>query len=269
MIELCDVWDIQNAEDYKVHFARNNGDAEPLEVWARSPKEWRRWQETPLKKDDFNLPRIFSLMRFYHEPDAWLFGGIFRVMQRRDDGGYRVTLTDEGKIYIGRLKLRSQYKGRNPRAKLDVQYANLEVLEILKEPYAGTPFLGHLSIDLSFGELETIVRNQQSDWKGALQHISGVYLISDKRSDRLYVGAAYREGGIWSRWSDYVHSGHGGNIELRGVVGKRPHNYCRRHFRFALLEVLLQTTPDEAVITRESHWKQVLRTRGPRGLNKN
>lgn len=268
-IELCEIWDIENAEEYKVHFARNNGLVEPLEVWARSPDEWRGWQETPLSRHDFNRPWIFSLMRFYHEPDAWLFGGVFRVVERREDGGYQVELTDEGREFAGRLKLLSHYKDRNRRVNLDNQYANLEVIELLREPYNGTPFPGHLSINLSFGELETIVGNDRSDWKGALQHVSGIYVISDARLDRLYVGAAYGEGGVWSRWSNYVDSGDGGNVELRKVIGNNGLDYCRQHFSFALLEVLLQTSPDEAIRDREKHWKKVLLTRGRRGLNHN
>ena len=267
-IELVEVWDIGNATDYKMHFARNNGSVEPLEVWARSADEWRGWHETPLQRNDFNLPMIFSLMRFYHEPDAWLFGGIFHVKKRLENGGYRVRLTDEGKHFDGRLKLRSRYRGRNPRAKLEEQYPKLEVMEILREPYSGTPFPGHLSVDLSFDELETIVRNERPDWKGALQHISGIYVISDVRSDRLYVGAAYGKGGVWSRWSNYVDSGHGENVELRDLTDTKGRDYCR-NFRFALLEVLVQTMPAEAIFSRERHWKQVLRTHGQRGLNRN
>ena len=71
-INLRDIWAIENTEDYKVHFARYNGDAEPLEVWARSPEDWRGWQEYWPGRNDFNRPRIFALMQFYHETDAWL-----------------------------------------------------------------------------------------------------------------------------------------------------------------------------------------------------
>src|SRR5215210_4401138 len=33
-------------------------------------------------KDRFNRPYIFSLIHFYHEPDIWLFGGIYEVISR-------------------------------------------------------------------------------------------------------------------------------------------------------------------------------------------
>ena len=267
-IELRDIWDVENPEDYKVHFARHNQNVEPLEAWVRSVEEWHEWQEYWPGRNDFNRPRIFSLMRFYHETDAWLFGGVFRVVERLP-AAYRVELTGELADFIGRLKLRTPYRGRTTRPKLEEQYDDFEVQEILREPYRGTPFPGLSSIDVSFDELETIVRNERPEWKAALQHVSGIYVIADTRSDRLYVGAANGEGGVWSRWSNYVHTGDGGNVELGDAMSEGVLDYCRRHFRFALLETLLPTAPAEAVAVRETYWKRVLRTRGKRGLNRN
>ena len=267
-IELRDVWAIENPKDYKVHFARNNGDAEPLEVWARSAEDWREWQEYWPGRNDFNRPRIFALMQFYHETDAWLFGGVYRVLERLPDA-YRVELTDELAGFIGRLKLGTPYRGRTTRPKLERHYDDFDILEILREPYTGTPFPGLSSIDVSFDELETIVSNERPEWKAPLQHVSGIYAIADTRSDRLYVGAASGDGGVWSRWSEYVSTGDGGNAELREVIGRAGLDYCRRYFRFALVEALLPTAPGEAVTARETYWKQALRTRGKRGLNRN
>lgn len=267
-IKLRDIWTIENTEDYKVHFARYDGDAEPLEVWARSPEDWRGWQEYWPGRNDFNRPRIFALMQFYHETDAWLFGGIYRVLERLPDS-YRVELTAELAEFIGRLKLGTLYRGRTTRPRLEQHYDNFEILEILREPYTGTPFPGLSSIDVSFDELETIMGNERPEWKAPLQHVSGIYAIADTPSDRLYVGAAYSDGGVWSRWSEYVSTGDGGNVELQEVIGPDGLDYCRRNFRFALLEAMLPTAPLEEVTARETYWKKVLRTRGERGLNRN
>ena len=267
-IGLREIWDIENPEDYKVHFARWNKIEQPLEVWARNPNEWRGWQEYWPGRNDFNRPRIFSLMQFYHETDAWLFGGVFQVVERLHDA-YRVELTDERESLIGRLKLRTPYRARTTRSKLEARYDDFEVIEILREPYTGTPFPGYAWIDLSFAELETIVRNERPDWKTALENTIGIYAIADTRLERIYVGAAFGEGGIWSRWAAYVSSGDGGNVELGQVIGQQGLAYCRSHFRFTLLETLLQTTPSDVVAVREAHWKQVLLTRGRRGLNRN
>ncbi|MDE0364383.1 MAG: GIY-YIG nuclease family protein [Gammaproteobacteria bacterium] len=195
-------------------------------------------------------------------------GGVFRVLERFPDA-YRVRLTDEAKSLIGRLKIGTPYRGRTTRSKLEERYDDFVVVEILREPYAGTPFPGYAWIDLSFAELETIVGNERPDWKVALKNIIGIYAIADTRLERIYVGAAFGEGGVWSRWGAYVSSGDGGNVELAQVIGGQGLAYCRNHFRFTLLESFLQNTPDDVVAAREAHWKHVLRTRGSRGFNKN
>ena len=58
-IFLHDIWPIKDLTDYKVHFARWNGEVQPLEVWARDKQEWQGWQEYRPGRDDFNRPHIF------------------------------------------------------------------------------------------------------------------------------------------------------------------------------------------------------------------
>ncbi|MFC7066181.1 hypothetical protein [Brucella rhizosphaerae] len=139
MIRLADIWPIASPEHYKLHFARWNGENQPLEVWARDKQEWQGWQEYRPARDDFNRPFIFSLVQFYHEPDIWLFGGVFRVVTRHSDR-YEVELIEEGEGFLGRLKLGSAYRQRATRVKFENHYSDLEVQEILREPYSGRSF---------------------------------------------------------------------------------------------------------------------------------
>jgi hypothetical protein len=215
-IRLSDIWPISAPESYKVHFARWNGENQPLEVWVRDRREWQGWQEYRPARDDFNRPFIFSLVQFYHEPDIWLFGGVFRVLKRLANK-YEVKLSDEGGGFVGRLKLHSPYRDRQTRVKFENHYADLNVQEILREPYSGRSFPGFENIDLSFDELETLVRNSRPDWKAALESVKGIYLISDIKTGKRYVGSAYGERGIWSRWCSYIAIGHGGNAECQTV----------------------------------------------------
>ena len=64
-------------------------------------------------------------------------------------------------------------------------------------------------------------------------------------------------------------SGYGGNVELRALVNDPTLEYCRKAFRFALLEARPAPTPDELILARESFWKRILLTRGEHGLNRN
>ena len=137
-----------------MHFARWNGEVQPLEVWARDKQEWQGWQEYRPGRDDFNRPYIFSLVQFYHETDIWLFGGVFRVLACHEDR-YEVELTDVAGGFLGRLKLRSPYRGRTTRANFENHYSSFEVQEVLREPYSGRSFPGYEDVDISFDELET------------------------------------------------------------------------------------------------------------------
>lgn len=164
-ILLSDIWPIENPQDYKVHFARWNGVSEPLEVWLSDRRRWRGWQEyRPGRRNEFNRPYIFSLMQFYHEADAWLFGGVFMVLECHPDR-YRVKLDGRGKELIGRLKLRSPYRSRLARVNLENHFEDFEVQEILGEPWSGRSFPGYENIHLSFPELETLTRSDRADRK--------------------------------------------------------------------------------------------------------
>jgi len=267
-ILLRDIWPIASPKRYKCHFARWNGEHQPLEVWARDKVEWQGWQEYRSARDDFNRPYVFSLIKFYHEVDIWLFGGVFRVLKRHEDR-YDMELTDEGSGFLGRLKLRSSYRNRTTRVNFENHYPEFEVQEILREPYSGRAFPGYEDIDLSFEELEALVRNDRPDWKGALESVKGIYLITDITTGKRYVGSAYADQGIWSRWCSYIASGHGGNVELRELAADPNLDYCRKSFRFALLEYRPSRAPDETIIGREDFWKRILLTRGDQGLNRN
>ena len=211
---------------------------------------------------------IFSLIQFYHETDIWLFGGIFHVMERRPDR-YVVEPAEKGAEFLGRLKLHSPYRSRATRTKFEPYYDDLTVYEILREPYTGRSFSGYEEIDLSFEELEALIRNNRPDWRISLESVKGVYLITDAQTGRRYVGSAYGDQGIWSRWCQYVECGHGGNVELRPLTNDSNLEYARTNFRFALLEHYLNRTSDEVILAREAYWKRILLTRGEQGLNRN
>ncbi len=266
-IFLKDIFSIENTGDYKIHFARYNQYNQPLDAWING--EWERWQEYWPGRDDFNKPFIFSLMSFYHEPNTWLYGGIFKVIERKKNEYYRVELTNIGKNFIGRLKINYPYPDRATRPHMMPHYNKFEVKEILPEAYSGRSFPGYEDINLSFVELEGIVKAGKLDWKTALENIKGIYLIFDRKSLKKYVGSAYGENGIWSRWNSYIHTGHGGNDGIADLISNLGIEYCRENFHFALLEQRPFNIADDKIISRESYWKEVLQTRGESGLNRN
>lgn len=211
-------------------------------------------------------------MDFYHEPNTWLFGGVYEVVKRFNvtrDIGYQVELTDQFKPFIGRLKIRWQRTGRAKARKLENCLDDFLLSEILKEEYSGQEFCGYEQINHGFNTLEHIFQTGKQDWKAALTNIKGVYVIMDKSNGKKYVGSAYGDAGIWSRWSCYMGNGHGHNDELTKLVKTQGRQYARENFQFSLLEYRPMKTDDKEIIARENYWKEALLSRGKFGYNKN
>lgn len=280
-ISAYEILNIKETElkQYKLHIAtKNEFGQEPLSVFLENWEIWKGWNQWRKERDDFSRPKIFSLIRFHHEPHKWLFGGIFNVIDRHDnykdtEVGYTVELDNLHKELIGRLIIhfnRSVANAKRGRAfYLENYYKDFEVAEILKNKYDGISFPGYENVNIDFPELETIIRFQKNDWRGALENIKGVYAIFDKSNGRKYVGSAYGEFGIWSRWSTYAGNGHGFNNELTRLIKKEGIQYARKNFRICLLEYRPAKTDDSIIIGRENFWKEALISRTQFGYNKN
>lgn len=268
-VTLTQIIPIADPANYKLHCAVWDKKRHPLDVFVDNREEWHGWNRHRPTNNDFNRKYILSLMQFYPESkDTWLFGGIYKVIS--DKGNiYQVELQDDSSEYIGRLKLGLKIRGRNRRPNLETYYDEIVVSELFKESYTGSIFCGYENVNLSFRDLELIYRNQKNDWKAALQNIKGVYLICDKKNGKKYVGSAYGDTGIWSRWAQYIETGHGKNKGLRELLSHDDKEYARQNFQFTLLELRSMRVDDKAIIEREGFWKDALLTRGEFGYNHN
>ena len=287
---LLDI-DVNKLSEYKFHAAVWNGRTRPLDVYIEDRarvgevgNNWLSWQTSYSGTNRWTRKYILSFMRVYPEgKDAWLFGGIFEVLERpTKKGEYKVKLTDKGKEYVGRLKITYHKDIRASYPNLETVYEKLEFSEILKAPYSGVPFKGYENISLDFPELESIVRTNRDDWRTALQNTKGIYVIFDKRTGKKYVGSAYGDNGIWHRWCCYVDSLHGHNKELKALLQRNQEKdmlkmlskkdyteYAKKNFRFTLLECWPFKTDDSEIIHRENFWKEALLSRGEFGYNAN
>lgn len=128
-------------------------------------------------------------------------------------------------------------------------------------------FTDYADFILSFTELKEIITNGYSDWKRMLSGAKGIYLISDTKTGKLYVGSAYGEDGIWGRWNSYISTnGHGGNKLLKELIAKEE-NYAK-HFQFSVLMILPKTITADQAIQKERLFKNKLGTNSF-GLNGN
>lgn len=274
-IPIQEIIRIENLSEYKLHLGCWNQYHQPLDLFVSDFNIWKGWNEWIGKRNDFNRKYIFSMIDYYHEPNKWLFGGIFEVKERyldkRDeDGGYKVELVSEYENLIGRLIIDyPRTTGRGRAFRLENYFDQFRISEILKTKYSGESFCGYENINHDFTSLETIFKTQKLDWKGALENTKGVYVIIDKSNGKKYVGSAYGEFGIWSRWACYIGTGHGWNDELTKLIKEEGFDYARRNFKFSILEIWSMKTADNTIIQRENYWKEVLLSRGKYGYNKN
>ncbi|WP_244191168.1 GIY-YIG nuclease family protein [Prosthecochloris sp. ZM] len=271
-ISLAQVCQVSDPQQFKMHLACWNGYNQPLDVFVRDRKEWDGWNSWRGKRNDFSRDYIFSLIDFYPQKDTWLFGGVYRVIERKpvdNSHSYTIEAVPDYESLTGRLKITLKRPGRAKAVNFDKHYGALVVAEILPEPYSGEAFCGYDRIDIGFSMLENLISRQRTDWKTALANAKGVYLITDTENGKRYVGSAYGNSGIWSRWECYAGTGHGYNDELTKLIKQNGLEYARQNFRFAVLEYCGMKTDDQAVIAREQYWKQVLLSRGQYGYNKN
>lgn len=268
----------QELQQFKLHLAKFNGETQPLDVFSQDFEEWKFWNEWRGKdsKDVFNRKYILGLIHDYHKTNKYIFGGIFEVVERfgnyqETEVGYKVELTDILKPLIGRLVIHFEsYQGMRGRSFLLENFIDsCYISEITEKRYEGVDFPGYDNILLDFSTLEVLVKNQKTDWKIALENMKGIYLIADKNNGKKYVGSAYGDYGIWSRWCTYAGTAHGGNDLLVELIEKEGIDYARKNFQISLLEIWPMRTADETIINRESFWKNVLLTRGKFGYNSN
>lgn len=123
------------------------------------------------------------------------------------------------------------------------------------------PFPGFDELVLDHAQLQAVMREHRyASWRTALASVAGIYLITDVRDGRQYVGKADGVESIRQRWSAYATNGHGGNVELRGLDPAS--------FRFSILRVFDPAAPTHQINAAENHFKLALDSR-THGLNRN
>jgi hypothetical protein len=137
-----------------------------------------------------------------------------------------------------------------------------EVEQILPDIFDNDIFPGYDKVNISWKELSRVL--EKDTWKTALQNQKGIYLLTDVSNGKLYVGSAYGDEMILTRWRSYVKTAHGNNVELRSLEI----NYIKDNFRFSILDIYKSTTSQEIIIERENWWKEIFLSR-KFGYNKN
>jgi len=268
--EFMNLFDILNIElpslkpeECKIHLAVWNGRDEPLDVFLRGEfPEWQNWQ----RHKNFERPYVVSLIKM-GGPYRWLFAGVHSThgcAPVKNAVRYKTKELPECAALTGRLIIEFARAGRQSYLKAENWAERLHVSELKPRPVVVEEFPGFSNILLPKWKLDIIVAQDIESWKSALSSVAGVYLITDTKTGRHYVGSAYGTGGIWERWKAYSEGGHGNNKNLKSLLQKKRADYSA-NFQFSILETADTSAGEDDVLQRETHWKNVLCSRESHG----
>lgn len=265
-------FDAAEVPNVRVKFNISNGYDDPLDLYKTNPDEvnvtWFLWHDD---RRYFNVGQT-AICLLKLRGDQWLLTTIKKITRLLDvtDGvGYDADEVKEYEQYFGRLVVEYHNPCRTMGRKYENVMDELEVVQILNEQYTGNEFPGYENVRLSYPLLKTIVDRQLPGWVDALRNQKAVYLITDTKTGKMYVGSATSQTGmLLQRWSSYAADGHGGNTELRELVNQQGLDYVKENFQYSILENYNARMDDEYILKRESWWKETLCTR-THGYNKN
>ena len=265
-------FDTAEVPNVRVKFNIYNGYDDPLDLYKTNPDEvnvtWFLWHDD---RRYFNVGQT-AICLLKLRGDQWLLTTIKKITRLLDvtDGvGYDADEVKEYEQYFGRLVVEYHNPCRTMERKYENVMDELEVVQILNEQYTGNEFPGYENVRLSYPLLKNIVDRQLPGWVDALRNQKAVYLITDTKTGKMYVGSATSQTGmLLQRWSSYAADGHGGNIELRELVKQQGLDYVKENFQYSILENYNARMDDGYILKRESWWKETLCTR-THGYNKN
>lgn len=265
-------FDAAEVPNVRVKFNISNGYDDPLDLYKTNPDEvnitWFLWHDD---RRYFNVGQT-AICLLKLRGDQWLLTTIKKITRLLDvtDGvGYDADEVKEYEQYFGRLVVEYHNPCRTMGRKYENVMDELEVVQILNEQYTGNEFPGYENVRLSYPLLKNIVDRQLPGWVDALRNQKAVYLITDTKTGKMYVGSATSQTGmLLQRWSSYAADGHGGNVELRELVKQQGFDYVKENFQYSILENYNARMDDGYILKRESWWKETLCTR-THGYNKN
>lgn len=265
-------FDAAEVPNVRVKFNISNGYDDPLDLYKTNPDEvnvtWFLWHDD---RRYFNVGQT-AICLLKLRGDQWLLTTIKKITRLLDvtDGvGYDAVEVKEYEQYFGRLVVEYHNPCRTMGRKYENVMDELEVVQILNEQYTGNEFPGYENVRLSYPLLKNIVDRQLPGWVDALRNQKAVYLITDTKTGKMYVGSATSQTGmLLQRWSSYAADGHGGNVELRELVKQQGLEYVKENFQYSILENYNARMDDGYILKRESWWKETLCTR-THGYNKN
>ncbi len=135
-------------------------------------------------------------------------------------------------------------------------------------PQKTKEFVGFENLILSFSELKDILQDEilYADWHTALKNVNAIYLITNTKNGKQYVGSAYGSNGLLGRWKCYAQTIHGGNKGIIEELKAKAEEY--QNFQFSILQILSKNLLNDEIVHVETTYKNKLLTK-EFGMNRN
>jgi hypothetical protein len=243
----------------------------PYELWRDNRPQFELYQATQSVKNESKLRAPYWASFVGAPGDETLFVGIYSVknmgilerdvprphMEGVDGAGschvYELILEPRLGDLSGRLLIAW---GEGERAWIQRADRQDKLIRELRTEFKEPDFPGFLNFIRPLSELNRLPKG----WMTVLQSSRGIYLLTCPKTKEQYVGSAAGEGGFWHRWQDYIQTGHGENVALKG---RDPSDY-----QVSILEVAGTASSQEDILRMEGRWKSKLQSR-EMGLNRN
>lgn len=283
-VVLQEILNIQNPEDFYVKLNKIDQfgiDTKSLYI-NDQPKllEQMGYLYDTLRKTDkphwnyvMDRPYTIHLIPYDESNKLWLFVGAYsqsgtyqQTYEDRVTTYYKLNLAPELSKLKGRLIVKFERPSGSQHVRIGLESVTAQgftLHSILEREISSVEFQDYRNVRLTYQELKSIIKNQNPTWKTALSHLNAIYLQTDTKTGKQYVGSAYGKQKLWGRWTEYVETYHGGNKALKELFEKEGASYFEDYFTYMLLEVLPSDNKEigNTVISRESWWKIALQTR--------
>lgn len=241
--------------------------------WYKEDKDGKKFKDSLLTVWSTKQKRIQDneiIFQFIEiSPHKWLLVDVHKIISTEQTIAEAESMSEYSK-YFGRLIVDFVNRGQNWFYTDENIINNIQVFEITKKHYLEIEeeFNGYENICKKYKELKQII--DMPIWRNALSNVYGVYVLTDTHTGKVYVGSAYGENGIYSRWKTYLTSGYDKdevengdypNKQLKELVKKEGMKYIEENFQYSLLEIIPKTAGKEKALQRESFWKNVLKSR--------
>jgi len=264
-ISLNDLLKFDNLDNVKIRFNMSNGGSfDPIKLFKEDKQSLLNghFHNYSSKKSYKEGNIVVGLAKI--ENDKWLLFDISVItkdLNKYDALGYEYKTVDEYKKYFDRVIIHYHNTSENLIRKAESVIHECEVAEILDNTFDNDIFPGYENVHISWNDLNRVIN--KNTWKTALENQKGVYLITDKKTGKMYVGKASGTDMILGRWIAYVRNGHGGNKDLKELEFE----YIKENFWYSILDIFKSTIEDDIIQKREEWWKITLQTK-PFGYNK-